>query len=102
MPIDTITGLPAFFARSTSRQIVSDATADPPGLSTRNTIAFTSSSAIAARNAPATVVAPIVWSPMSGSVLLSPRETPPTPYTSAIFEPPLSHAPPARSWYFAR
>ena len=41
-PIDTMTGLPRWRARSTSRQIVSEATAEPPGLSMRKRIARTS------------------------------------------------------------
>ena len=39
-PMETMIGLPAFFARTTSRQIVSEATYDPPPLSIRNRIAF--------------------------------------------------------------
>ena len=53
-------GLPAFFARTVSRQIVSEATYEPPPLSIRNRIAFTLLSSAAARKAAATVSAPIV------------------------------------------
>ena len=48
-----------FLARTTSRQIVSEATYDPPPLSIRNRIAFTLLSPAAARKAAATVSAPI-------------------------------------------
>ncbi len=41
--MDTTTGLPAARARTTSRQIVSEATYEPPGLFTRSTIARTRS-----------------------------------------------------------
>src|SRR5882672_8461563 len=86
-PIETITGLPALRALTTSRQIVSEATYEPPGLSTRNRIAFTSLSATAARIAPATVSDPMVCEPLTGLYSLLPRDTPPAPYTSATVLP---------------
>ena len=45
MPIDATTGLPRSRALFTSRQMVSDAVTEPPGLSTRSTMADTESSA---------------------------------------------------------
>src|SRR5665647_2515783 len=48
-PIDTTTGLPASRTRHTSRQIVSEATAEPPGESMCRTTARTCSSLVAAR-----------------------------------------------------
>src|SRR5262249_62405939 len=57
--IDTTTGLPAARVLTTSRQMVSDATADPPGLLTRSSTARTRSSSVAARRAQATVSDPI-------------------------------------------
>jgi hypothetical protein len=59
LPIDTTTGLPRARARTTSRQIVSEATYEPPGLFTRSRMARARSSAAAARSAPATVSAPM-------------------------------------------
>lgn len=59
--METTTGLPARRASTTSRQMASDATAEPPGLFTRKTIALTRSSFTAARNA-----APIVSAPIAG------------------------------------
>ena len=58
-PIDTTTGLPAARTRTTSRQMTSDAVAEPPGLFTRSTTARAPSSAAAARSAAATVSEPI-------------------------------------------
>ena len=58
-PIDTTTGLPAARTLTTSRQITSDAIAEPPGLFTRSTTARAPSSAAAARSAAATVSDPI-------------------------------------------
>src|SRR5207237_9306538 len=78
-PLETITGVPALRARTTSRQIASDATYDPPGLSTRKRIAFTSLSCAAARMAPATVSDPIVIEPCTASYLLLPSDTTSTP-----------------------
>src|SRR6266851_6458323 len=68
-PIETITGLPAWRARTTSRQMVSEATYEPPGLSTRNKIALTSLSSAAARIAPATVSEPHVLAALHGIVI---------------------------------
>ena len=58
--METTTG---FFFRvsSTSRQIASEATAEPPGLSTRKTTAEIEASSRAAWNHPATVSEPMVW-----------------------------------------
>ena len=57
--MDTTTGVPPARARTTSRQIVSDAVDEPPGLLTRSRMAPARSSAAAARSAPATVSEPI-------------------------------------------
>src|SRR6266566_464446 len=57
--METTTGLALARARTTSRQIVSEATWEPPGLFTRSTIASTRSSAVAARSAAASVSDPI-------------------------------------------
>src|SRR2546428_10161422 len=65
----TITGLPASRASTVSRQIVSDATAEPPGLSTRRTIALTRLSRAAWRIAAAVRSASIWLGPISGLVL---------------------------------
>ena len=48
LPMETITGLPASFARSTSSRMTSDPIKLPPGLSTRSTNALTSLSNLAA------------------------------------------------------
>ena len=65
-PIETTTGFPALRARDTSRQIVSEATYDPPGESTRKTMAATSGSFAALRKAVATLSEPIVHDPVTG------------------------------------
>ena len=51
--------MPAARVLTTSRQMVSDATADPPGLLTRSSTARTRSSEVAERSAAATVSEPI-------------------------------------------
>ena len=50
----------SFLARIVSRQMTSEATADPPGLSTRSTIAATDRSSLALRMARESVRLPIV------------------------------------------
>src|SRR5271167_4463802 len=62
----TMIGLPASRASSISRQIVSDATADPPGLLTRITMARTLRSAAAWRMASAVLSAGIWSDPVRG------------------------------------
>jgi hypothetical protein len=57
--------LPRLLRETVSRQIVSEATYDPPGLSTRKITAWTSSSSRAARSAAETVSDPIA-DPESG------------------------------------
>ena len=54
-----MTGLPAPRIRTTSRQITSEAVAEPPGLFTRSTTARARSSAAAARSAAAMVSDPM-------------------------------------------
>ena len=78
-PIETMTGLPRSRARPTSRQIVSEATAEPPGLSMRNRIALTSASRNAARNPRATARALISALPVSGLAVLPPWVISPVP-----------------------
>src|SRR5690606_5593950 len=65
-------GLPVRRIRSTSRQMVSEPVTDPPGLSTRSTIADTSSSAAASRRPAATVSPPALDVP-NGSTCGPPR-----------------------------
>ncbi len=79
LPMVTMSGLPACFARTVSRQIVSDATYEPPGLSTRKTIARTAASSAAERSAAPTVSAPMLTSPNTGLNPLVPLCTGPTP-----------------------
>ena len=62
--METTTGLPPSRTRQTSRQIVSEATAEPPGESTCSTTAPTWSSSRAARNAAPIESAPI-WRPVA-------------------------------------
>ncbi|SLC89889.1 Uncharacterised protein [Mycobacteroides abscessus subsp. massiliense] len=57
--MDTTTGLPASRARTTSRQMVSEPLTEPPGLSTRSTMAATESSATASRSASAITSPPL-------------------------------------------
>lgn len=59
--------------------MMSEATYEPPGLSTRKTIALIESSSRASLIASATVSEPIVGEPVSGFDSLSPRVTAPTP-----------------------
>src|ERR1700742_2230029 len=61
--MDATTGLPRLRALATSRQMVSDAESEPPGLSTRSTIADTASSAAASRRAAAIVSPPTAGVP---------------------------------------
>ena len=63
--------MPAARVLTTSRQIVSDATADPPGLLTRSSTARTRSSEVADRSAAATVSEPMALPP-TGLRLLRP------------------------------
>ena len=93
LPIDTTTGFPASRARDTSRQMVSEATYDPPGLSMRNTMARTRSASTAERNAAASVSLPMPTSPDIGSTPLLPRLTAPTPWISATVSPPAGGGP---------
>mmetsp|Transcript_1718 Transcript_1718/g.4378 ORF Transcript_1718/g.4378 Transcript_1718/m.4378 type:complete len:251 (-) Transcript_1718:410-1162(-) len=57
--MDTTTGLPFCLATSSSLRIVSEATAEPPRVSTRTTIALTFSSLTAALTASTTLAAPM-------------------------------------------
>ena len=75
----TMIGLPASLARTTSRQIVSDAVAEPPGLSMRKRMARTGASSAARRKARATVSAPMPPEVESGPLALSPRLMIPLP-----------------------
>ena len=74
-----MTGLPASRARATSRQIVSEATAEPPGLSMRNRIALTSASRKASRNARVMARALISALPVKGLAALPPWVISPAP-----------------------
>ena len=75
--MDTINGRSGFscFASINSRQMASDALADPPGLSMRSTMARTDESFLAARMASTSVSDPID-APFNGSL-------PPRPSTIA-------------------
>src|SRR5260370_518767 len=73
------TGLPRSRPRTPSRQIVSEATAEPPGLSMRNRIAPTSASRNASRKARATSRALISTVPVSGLAALPPWVISPVP-----------------------
>jgi len=57
--METITGL-AFLANATSRQMTSEPTEDPPGLSIRRTMALTDGSVRAVRTQRATVEPPMI------------------------------------------
>ena len=59
--------------------MTSEAMYDPPGLSTRNTIALIDGSSRAFLIASAVVSDPMVMSPVSGLDWFSPRATPPSP-----------------------
>ncbi len=78
--METTTGVPELSARTTSRQMASDPTAEPPGLSTRNRIPLTRLSSAASRSALVIVSDPIV-APGKGRApnLPSPRVTAPVP-----------------------
>src|SRR2546427_4017940 len=88
--MDATTGLPppSFPERTrfTSRQMVSEPVTEPPGLSTRSTIAETESSAAASRNA-AAMVSPPAFEPPNGSSCGPPRPLTigPCRVTTAIF-----------------
>ena len=81
-PMDTTTGFAAARARTTSRQIVSEATYEPPGLSTRSTMARTRSSAAAERITAASVSEPIEPA-TTGPRPLRPRRMAPLAWMSA-------------------
>ena len=66
-----------------SRQITSDATDDPPGLSTRSTIALMLLSSRASRIC-STIVSDPRTVPFSGSNLLLPDAMVPTAYSTAM------------------
>ncbi len=82
-PIETTTGRPVAWNRSTSRRIRSEATYEPPGLSTRNTAAATSSSRPAARKA-AVRASEVMAGPRSGARPPRPSSTGPVPWMTAI------------------
>ena len=73
--------MPAARSLTTSRQIVSDATAEPPGLLTRSSTARTRSSDLAERSAAATVSEPMA--PPTGPRLLRPCLIGPDAWISA-------------------
>ncbi len=87
-PIEMITGLPALRVSTTSRQMASEATYEPPGLSTRNTTALTLSSRRAARKAAQIVSEPMAPPPPSGLRPLRPRRIMPLPWMSATTRSP--------------
>ena len=74
-----MTGLFCCCADTTARQIVSEATTEPPGLSTRNRIARTRRSRAASRKARAMSSAAISPAPDSGLAEPSPRTISPVP-----------------------
>ena len=74
-----MTGLPRSRAKTTSRQIDSEATAEPPGLSTRKRIARTAASRTAARKARVISVAAITFDPVTGLAAPPLRTTRPEP-----------------------
>src|SRR5260221_13250156 len=80
--IDTTTGLPALRALTTSRQIESEATYEPPGLFTRSTMALTRGSAVAARRAAVMLSEPIAV-PVSGLRPFRPRLIAPVAWITA-------------------
>ncbi len=82
-----MTGLPRSRARTTSRQIDSEATAEPPGLSMRNRIARTLASRKASRNARVTSRALISAEPENRLAEPPPWTISPVPYISAIVGP---------------
>ena len=79
--METMTGF-CFFVRTTSLPMMSDPTAEPPGLSTRNTMAAMDLSRLASLNQRETVLLP-----MDCPLMLSPVCMGPTPYIKAIFFP---------------
>ena len=68
--METMTGL-LFRASTTSRQITSDAVPEPPGLSTRRTMALMSSSLRASRRRRATVSEPATCPPKRPALALA-------------------------------